>query len=214
MDVSERKQAESQQLILFNELNHRVKNNMQTLQALLLLSANKTPNQEAQAVLREASARVAAMAAAQKVLYTTSEVMSFNAAEFLASVVAAARTSFASEITINQEASDISLSTDVAMPLALILNELLTNAAKYGTREGRHTTLFARLVREHDNIILSVQDGGPGFDIENIAASGLQLVQGLARQIRGQLAVSKSPTRCAVLLPSDIEKHPRRASSA
>jgi len=71
VDISERKQAETQQRVLFNELNHRVKNNMQTLQALLHMAGKKTRSAEAQNVLNEASSRVAAMAAAQQVLYGT-----------------------------------------------------------------------------------------------------------------------------------------------
>src|ERR1700751_5460534 len=57
-DISERKQAETQQRLLFNELNHRVKNNMQMLQALLHLAGKKSRSAEAQAVLHEASGRV------------------------------------------------------------------------------------------------------------------------------------------------------------
>ena len=60
VDVSGRKQAETQQRILLNELNHRVKNNMQMLQSLLYSSARQTRNAEAKQVLAEASGRIAA----------------------------------------------------------------------------------------------------------------------------------------------------------
>ena len=71
VDVSERKQAETQQRILLNELNHRVKNNMQMLQSLLAAAGRQSHSSEARAILHEASSRVAAMAAAQRVLYDT-----------------------------------------------------------------------------------------------------------------------------------------------
>ncbi|MGO4841572.1 histidine kinase dimerization/phosphoacceptor domain -containing protein, partial [Rhizobiaceae sp. 2RAB30] len=79
VDVSERKQAETQQRLLFNELNHRVKNNMQMLQSLLSLAEHKSANADAQETLRDAANRVAAMAAAQQILYGTANLTHFKA---------------------------------------------------------------------------------------------------------------------------------------
>jgi len=69
VDISERRQAETQQRLLLDELNHRTKNNMQMLQSLLFSAARTAHSEEARKVLNEASARIAAMAAAQRVLY-------------------------------------------------------------------------------------------------------------------------------------------------
>src|SRR5581483_2227979 len=85
VDISERKQAESQQRILLNELNHRVKNNMQLLQSLLS-SARETASAEAKAVLREAGDRLSAMAAAQRVLYSSADAARFEAGAFIEAV--------------------------------------------------------------------------------------------------------------------------------
>src|ERR1700722_7762650 len=71
VDISERRQAETQRRMLLRELNHRVKNNMQMLQSLLYAAAKKTRNAEAADILDEASKRITAMAAAQRVLYAT-----------------------------------------------------------------------------------------------------------------------------------------------
>jgi len=79
VDISERKQAETQQRILLNELNHRVKNNMQMLQSLLSSAARKTRNPEALQVLSDATSRIAAMTAAQRVLYGTVAATRFDA---------------------------------------------------------------------------------------------------------------------------------------
>jgi PAS domain S-box-containing protein len=91
VDVSERKQAETQQRILLNELNHRVKNNMQMLQILLEAGAQRAERSEAREVLDEASGRVMALAAAQRVIYTTPDATRFNAREFLNTVCETAR---------------------------------------------------------------------------------------------------------------------------
>jgi PAS domain S-box-containing protein len=212
IDISERKQAEYQQRILFNELNHRVKNNMQTLQAVLAMSATRSANPEVQAVLHEASGRVSAMAAAQKVLYTTPDAISFRAQDFLSAVIEAARVSFSRPAQVIQQSDDLSISNDVAMPLALILNELLTNASKYAAPVGDDAQIIVRLYRANEGVVLSVQDTGPGFDIKMVATSGLHLVQGLIRQIRGRFEVSNSPTICSVHLANHIAGSAERVS--
>jgi PAS domain S-box-containing protein len=94
VDISERKQAETQQRILLNELNHRVKNNMQMLQSLLASAARNTQHAEAKQVLGEASDRLAAMAAAQRVLYGTTDATRFDGQEFLSAVCKTAQHAF------------------------------------------------------------------------------------------------------------------------
>jgi two-component sensor histidine kinase len=200
VDVSERKQAETQQRMLLNELNHRVKNNMQTLQSLLHSSARQTQSADAKQVLAEAGGRIAAMAAAQRVLYGTTGATRFSAREFLEAVCNTAQQVMPSDVRIVCEAAPGEISNDTAVPLALILNELLTNAAKHGGGRGPNTVRVA-LAREADAFVLSVEDEGPGFDLQAVRgrASGLRLVEGLARQIRGHFDVIRTPaTRCVL----------------
>jgi two-component sensor histidine kinase len=92
-----------------------------------------------------------------------------------------------------------SLSNDAAMPLALILNELLTNAVKHGMK-GRPGTIDVALERDGNGFVLTVQDEGPGFDLGVVGrrSSGLQLVQGLARQLRGRFDTRRDPARCII----------------
>jgi PAS domain S-box-containing protein len=204
VDVSERKQAETQQRVLFNELNHRVKNNMQTLQSLLHLAARQTRSTEAQTILDEASRRVAAMAAAQQVLYGTTDATRFSAREFLDSVCQTVQQTFPANLKISCESPPVELLNETAMPLALILNELLTNAVKHGLRGRTEGAIRAGLTKEGDDFVLYVEDDGPGFDVASVRdrSSGLRLVQGLARQLCGRFDVTTaSDTRCAVRFP-------------
>jgi PAS domain S-box-containing protein len=201
VDVSERKQAETQQRVLLNELNHRVKNNMQMLQILLEAGARRAESSEAREVLDEASGRVMAMAAAQRVLYTTPDATRFDAREFLKAVCETAKQTFPHELEINYEADAIRLSNDAAMPLALIANELLTNAVKYGLNGQGAGTIRVGLRREDDSFLFYIEDDGAGFDLQSVQqrSSGLKLVQGLARQLGGKFEVTRTPaTRCSV----------------
>jgi PAS domain S-box-containing protein len=200
VDISERRQAETQQRMLLRELNHRVKNNMQMLQSLLYTAAKKTHNVEAAAILDEASKRITAMAAAQRVLYATTDATTFKADEFLEAVCQSAQQMLPAGVRIERAPASGELSNDAAMPLALILNELLTNAAKYGG-SGGDCRIRVGLSQEGDGFTLYVEDDGPGFDLKTVAkrSSGLGLVQGLAGQLRGQFEVTRNPaTRCTL----------------
>src|SRR5690348_11332633 len=100
VDVSERKQAETQQRVLLDELNHRVKNNLQMLQSLLFAASQRAQSGEARRVLDEAGARIAAVAAAQRVLYSTTNATRFSAREFVDAVCDSARQTFPADIEI------------------------------------------------------------------------------------------------------------------
>lgn len=204
VDISERKQAESQQRLLLDELNHRVKNNMQMLQSLLLGAARRSDSLEARKVLEEATGRIASMAAAQRVLYDTVDTMSFNAPQFLDAVCQTVQQVFPSHVTVVSEATQVKLPNDVAMPLALIINELLTNAVKHGACDQSAAIIRVTIVREGADCVLTVEDPGPGFELEAVRhrSSGLRLVEGLARQLQGTFSVNRgSVTHCTVRFP-------------
>lgn len=201
VDISERRQAETQQRLLLNELNHRVKNNMQILQSLLFSSAKRAKSDEARQVLDEASKCVSAMAAAQRVLYGTTDASRFAAKEFLQAVCQTVQQTLPPDVQIICETGNGVLSNEVAMPLALILNELLTNAVKYGIKDRTTEAVRVGLTQKADEFELYVEDNGGGFDLDAVRkdASGLQLVLGLARQLRGTLQVVRVPASRAIL---------------
>jgi PAS domain S-box-containing protein len=199
VDISERKQAETNQRLLVRELNHRVKNNMQVLHVLLNSALRGTQSPEARAVLEDASRRVGAMAAAHQVLYATPGGITFTAKEFLATICQTAQQTFAGTASIRVEAAQGMLWNDAAAPLALILNELITNAVKHGLRE-QSGEVRVGLTKTGSNFELYVEDDGPGFTpTSRRNSSGLSLVQALARQLKGKLEINTTgATRCAV----------------
>jgi two-component sensor histidine kinase len=87
------------------------------------------------------------------------------------------------------------------MPLALILNELLTNTVKYGSAGEEKSNIRVGLTNAEGDFVLYVEDDGRGFDLESVGkhSSGLQLVQLLARQLHGDFQVVRKPrSRCSV----------------
>jgi PAS domain S-box-containing protein len=204
VDISERKQAETNQRMLLNELSHRVKNNMQMLYSLLRSAQRESKNAEAQAVLADASQRVGAMAAAQRLLYSNSNPRSFSIHEFLHAVCGSAQQAFGKGITVRIACDRGHLSNDVSMPLALILNELLTNAAKHGIDRSGTGEIGVTLRRHEGQMRLCVEDAGPGFDLHETGrlSSGLGLIRGLARQLGGNFTVERrTGARCTVCFP-------------
>ena len=201
VDVSERKQAETAQKVLLDELNHRVKNNMQMLHSLLRAAQRQTGSAEAQIVLADASQRIAAMSAAQQVLYDADHPTNYDTKDFIAAVCSTAKQSLGKTIDIAWDSCSAELPNDTAMPLALILNELLTNAAKHGTKGREGASIKVGLTRKPDAFVLHVEDDGEGFDLQEVRrrASGLGLVTGLARQLGGTFKVERTPgARCVV----------------
>jgi len=200
VDISERRQAETQQRLLLNELNHRTKNNMQVLQSLLYSAGRGTRSEEARRALDEASRRIAAMAAAQRVLYGTTDASRFRIEEFLRAVTETIRQTLPPDVGIVCEKASGVLSNDAAMPLALILNELLTNAVKHGVKDHAKQSVRVGLTERDGDFELYVEDDGPGFDLDAVrqTSSGLRLVLGLSRQLHGQFEVSKAPARATL----------------
>jgi PAS domain S-box-containing protein len=210
VDIGHRKEAETQQRLLFAELNHRIKNNMQMLYSLLAAARRETRSEEARGALDEAARRVAAMAAAQTALYQADNLSRFDSAAFMTSVCAAATAACGDRVALELVADAGKLANDTAVPLALILNELITNAAKYGIDDEGRATVRVGLAEADGRFTLRVEDDGPGFDLSEVRrrSSGLGLVMGLARQMGGRFRVERGPgARCILEFPG-----PRSAS--
>jgi PAS domain S-box-containing protein len=199
-DISERKQAETQQRLLLDELNHRTKNNMQMLVSLLSSAARKVSSEEAKRALGETCGRIAAMAAAQRVLYGRADANHFDADEFLNAVCQTIRQTLSPEIRIICKPATGAMSNEVAMPLALIMNELVTNAVKHGVRDRSKHSVRVSLTECDSQLCLSVEDDGEGFDLDAVrrTSSGLQLVSGLSRQLQGSFEVTRNPSMACV----------------
>jgi two-component sensor histidine kinase len=143
---------------LLDELNYRLKDNLQILKRLLQTAWRKTENTEARDVLLDTRRRIGAMSTAQQVFYSVSDSTEVSSNSFLQAICANARAFFSKEVSINREAAAGSLPRETAVPLALALNELLTNAAKHGGDERGHVTIKVGLSQRPGEIELYVQD--------------------------------------------------------
>jgi len=189
---------------LLDELNHRLKNNLQILYGFLQIARHKTNDAEAREVLSDTSRRIGAMGAAQRLFYSVRHATDLSGQRFLEAVCDNAKAFFSNEVSINCEATAGSLPKETGVPLALALNELLTNAAKYGADERGRVTISVGLSQRPGEIELHVQDKGPGFIFEEAEgrSSGLGLVTMLAQRLNGTFTVErKSGARCVLRFP-------------
>ena len=186
--------------ILLREVHHRVKNNMQVIASLLHLQAGRAHNEVAQGILRDSQLRVKSMAIAHEVLYRSRNFARLNLPEYISRLIASVQQMFTtgtSRIRVQTQIEDLPASMDQAIPLGLIINELVTNALKYAFPDGRSGTLMVSLSRRGENeTALLISDDGIGLpddlDWRRTDTLGLVLVSDLCRQIRGTVSLDNS----------------------
>jgi two-component sensor histidine kinase len=189
---------------LLEEMNQRLTNNLKVLYGLLKVAWRKTDNRESREVLSDTCRRIGAMGAAQKAFYSVHDSTEVSGQRFLEAICANARTFLSKDVSIKYEASTGSLPKEAIMPLALVLNELLTNAAKHGTDHRGRSAINVGLRQRSGEIELYVQDRGTGFNFDpaHAQSSGLGLVVVMAQRLRGTFTVERrSGARCTLRVP-------------
>lgn len=170
---------------LLRELQHRVKNNIQLLTALLAQQAARAGNDEFSALVETARQRLLSIGRAHEFMYRTGYFANVPAADFIGALVDLLREGFVGDVRIDMDLqSDWQVPHERANTLALIVNELVVNAYKHGVRDGVRR-IGVCLAREADAHVLTVRDHGPGFpdDADVSGSLGLVLVRGLCNDL-------------------------------
>lgn len=218
-DVTVRKQQEDQlkaslreKEVLFAEVHHRVKNNLQIVSSMLNLRARSGVSPEIGLMLRECQGRIRAMSILHETLYRSDSLAAVDLGKYLHGVVSTLRRFQNSEhIHLHCEIEPIIGDADTAIPLGLIVNELATNAFKHGFPQGRSGRVTVCL--HHDaqgGLDLEVRDDGvglfPGFDPMCAPSFGLRLVQIFVKQLNGELTWRSDPRGTAFRLRTVRQK--------
>jgi PAS domain S-box-containing protein len=207
IDVTERREAEEHRKLLLKELNHRVANSFQLAVSLLQLHANRAADAGVKAQLETVQHRLVAIAAAHANLYDDGQLRTLEAGRYLEELCRRLGEGWTadSQITLDVAAEPCELATERAIPLGLILNELVTNAAKYAFEGRDGGRIEVRFGRTEDGCRLSVADDGNGLPengMERSGGLGMGLVKALARQIGGVLHVeNRAGARFVIDLP-------------
>ena len=190
---------------LLREVHHRVKNNLQIVSSLLTLQAEGVAEPASRGALETSVHRVRSMSLVHQQLYGAESLGSVELGAYVQSLVGSLQSSVASDADFEFDLERVELSIDQAVPCGLILNELITNALKYGRDAAGQARLCIAVHPQGSGFEVAVTDGGPGMAQKPAPGGslGYRLIDTLARQLRGKVSVTPTHpgTRVALLVP-------------
>jgi two-component sensor histidine kinase len=188
--------------LLMKEVDHRIKNSLQIVSSLLHMHANTAGAAAGQ--FHNAAARVAAIAAVHKQLHKSDEVGTVALDQYLVDLcreITAASSSLDQAWTLAVDADALVIRTDLAVPIGLIVNELVTNAIQHSRPSNRGGRVQIVLKTAADSFSISVSDGGNGPPIDADTQTyglGARMVQAFAHQIGATITKGRNPAGYAV----------------
>ncbi|MEK0084276.1 sensor histidine kinase [Benzoatithermus flavus] len=182
--------------VLLREVNHRVKNSLQLVASMLSLQANATDKPDVRHELREAATRINAIGRAHQRLYRSNDVRVIDLAAYLVDLCADLNAAWPEgEVVARTPDEPVPIATDRAIPLALVVNELVTNATKYaypGRQDGLVEVCLDQ-APEESRVVLAVRDAGvglpPGFAPHASTGLGMRIVTAFAQQLKAELRI-------------------------
>lgn len=185
--------------VLLKEVHHRVKNNLQVIASLLRLQANALGDETLAAALRSSQNRVESMALIHEQLYATEDLRDVDLAQHAAMLVNNLLYAFGFDdgrVAAKLEITPLPLGVDRAIPAGLILNELISNSLEHAFPEGRRGSISVQGGLAEGRIELTVRDDGiglpPNFDLKHLKSLGLEIVNILLRQLKGELRIESA----------------------
>ncbi len=207
-EIVERRQAENaltmslrEKEVLLREIHHRVKNNMQVISSLLKLQSESVKDEKYVQFFKESQNRIRSMSLVHEKLYLSENMAEIDFKEYIREMVNSLLYSYGvgpSNIAVNMDIENISLEIETAVPLGLVINELVSNSIKHAFSEDRKgkikITLFTIAENEFE---LTVKDNGKGIpkdlDFRKTESLGLQLVTDLAElQLEGKISLNRT----------------------
>jgi two-component sensor histidine kinase len=204
---------------LLKEVHHRVKNNLHTIMCLLESQASRLEN-EALAAVEDSQHRIYAMSLIHKKLYQSEDIKSILMDKYIGELVEYLDDSFKGEYGIQfiLDIESLRLNIEQAIPVALIINEAVTNSMKHAFPDKRPGTVTIRMHRNGDEITLLLADNGIGIGdcptVTDTGSLGLELMKGLAREIHGRIEfASQSGTKITMIFHQDTPVVRRQAAA-
>ncbi|HEX2122879.1 MAG TPA: PAS domain S-box protein [Thermoanaerobaculia bacterium] len=221
-DITERRKAEEliqaslrEKEALLKEIHHRVKNNLQITSSLLRLQSGSIEDERIRGTFEETQSRIRSMALVHEKLYQSSNLARIDFGDYIRSLGELLFHSFAVDrrrIALEVAGEKVFVSIETAVPCALIVNELLTNALKHAYPGRRSGTIRVQLaVGPDEGVSLTIADEGVGLprdlDVPHASTLGLRLVHALVEQIDGRLSIDRSgPTAFTIAFPGERAK--------
>lgn len=193
--------------LLLKEIHHRIKNNLMIISSLLSLQARYLKDKEAFEIFKESENRAKSMALIHERLYRSSNLKEIDMMDYLQTLARGIFTSYSPPgVKLNFDIDKIKMDIEQAIPVGLIVNELITNSFKHAFPENGEGEVNLKLKSLDGKILLEVSDDGIGFpedlDWQNTESLGLQLVKSLADQINAEVQmISDNGTTFRLTIP-------------
>jgi PAS domain S-box-containing protein len=218
-DISERMKNEEklfensrQKEFLLREIHNRVKNNFAILISLMNMQRDQSTNPELSISLTDLQLRVKTMSLVHEQLYQTQEISAIPFDNYLHHLALIIASSFDnSRISMQTEIHPCNVSIEMALPLGLIINELITNVYKYAFPEDHTGEIWVRLLPEkEDKYCIMISDNGiglpAGFSMKSTQTMGSQIIGILVEQIEATIEFSSNGGACFKILFSTAQE--------
>lgn len=188
------KESLKEKEVLLAEIHHRVKNNLAVISGIMELQANESDSEELKSKLFDSKFRIKSIALTHELLYQEKKFSSIDLSENIKKLAGSVSESLSSDIEIIFHLDDVSLNINQALPLSLILNEILTNAYKHAFIGIANPAIEIVLREENKEIFLSVMDNGIGLslntDLKEVKTTGFTLIKILCEQLKCNLKIN------------------------
>ncbi|UKN01996.1 PAS domain S-box protein [Paracrocinitomix mangrovi] len=180
--------------VMLKEIHHRVKNNMQVVTSLMSLQASKIEDEHLKEVFVKSQYRINSMALVHELLYQADNLSQINISDYIKKLANSIAMSFHGnneEVKLKMSIPEIHLNMDTAIPLGIIVTEILTNSYKYAFNDITSSIISITLSQNQDStLLLTIEDNGIGFDREKVCLEkntlGLSLIDSLCQQLEGE----------------------------
>ena len=195
--------------MLVHEVDHRVKNNMQMISSLLTMQTRNITDPDAKVSMEQMLHRVEALGTVHRRLYQSNNVERFDVAEFARDLATdLVRGSGRGDIQLHLDLEAVEIPAEKAPPVALMMNELLTNALKHAFAEERPGRLSITVRPDRTHFGIKIVDDGVGMPGQPLSKNsfGKRLIETLARQLNASIAWQPADpgTRIDIRLPREL----------
>jgi PAS domain S-box-containing protein len=181
---------------LLGEIHHRVKNNLALVLGLIEMQIAKSNNDSLRQELSEVQHRISAMSLIHEKLYKTSNFAKIDLSDYLQDLIKFLSGFYGKNkiVKLHFEMEHILASTKKAIPVALIVNELITNCYKYAFKDKASGNIFVFLKKQENQAVLKIRDDGPGLpegiDLTKLNSLGFKLLNIFTKQLKGNYIVN------------------------
>ncbi|MCK9150756.1 sensor histidine kinase [Methanobacterium alcaliphilum] len=201
--------------LLLGEVHHRVKNNMQIISSLLRLQSSEVEDPESRNILLESQNRIKTMSIVHESLYQSENFSEIDMLNYINRLVKNLTITYSSSerVIFQVNSENIQLAIDTAIPVGLVINELVTNAIKHAFPDNRKGKIYIEFKKDPECYQLIVKDDGVGMpadiDLSSCTSLGWELVNGLVDQLSGTLTLNRENGTEITIRFKKIEYSPR-----